>query len=212
MLCSLYAATVGGLCLLSRRYSFWGVGFWRRYSHGFHMEVALFEMRHHASNYPPQHQHHLHLQQQVTHSLSLLSSLHIRALIPSLSFTIGPFQANESAKGTFFSLLSSRGNSHLLFDFVQSWSTLVVSIQLMFLPEGVSQLKEKWTEYNQPKRLRRVVSLFVSATAKHVAVAAGNRITILSKEDDYQNPCAIFTSEIYLFVYLISFWNLFSTE
>lgn len=65
--------------------------------------------------------------------------------------------------------------------------------------EGVSQLKEKWSEYNQPKRLRRLVSLFVSATAKHVAVAAGNRITFLSKEDDYQNPCAIFTSEIYLF-------------
>ncbi|KAG5019237.1 hypothetical protein JHK87_015092 [Glycine soja] len=76
-------------------------------------------------------------------------------------------QENDSAKGSLLSLLSSR---------------------------GVSQLKEKWTEYNQPKRLRRLVSLFVSATAKHVAVASGNRITILSKEDDYQNPCAIFTS------------------
>lgn len=144
-------------------------------------------------------------------SSSFLSSLHIRTLIPSLPFTILPFQANESTKATFFSLLSSRGNSRLLFDFVQSWSTLVVWIQLMFLPEGVSQLKDKWTEYKQPKRLRRLVSLFVSATAKHVAVAAGNRITILSKEDDYQNPCAIFTSEIYLFVYLISVWNLFCT-
>ncbi|XP_027903384.1 MAG2-interacting protein 2 isoform X2 [Vigna unguiculata] len=103
------------------------------------MEVVLYETRHHASNYPHQHQDRLHLQQ----------------------------QANESTKATFFSLLSSR---------------------------GVSQLKDKWTEYKQPKRLRRLVSLFVSATAKHVAVAAGNRITILSKEDDYQNPCAIFTS------------------
>ncbi|CAJ1974433.1 unnamed protein product [Sphenostylis stenocarpa] len=101
------------------------------------MEVPLYETRHHASNYPPQHQH--HLQQ----------------------------QAAESATATLFSLLSSR---------------------------GVSQLKDKWTEYNQPKRLKRLVSLFVSSTAKHVAVAAGNRITILSKEDDYQNPCASFTS------------------
>ncbi|XP_020225465.1 MAG2-interacting protein 2-like [Cajanus cajan] len=79
------------------------------------MAVPLYETRHHASNYSPQHQN----QQQV----------------------------NESAKGTLLSLLSSR---------------------------GVSQLKEKWTEYNQPKRLRRLLALFVSGTAKHVAVAAGN--------------------------------------
>ncbi|KAJ1383090.1 WD40-repeat-containing domain superfamily, partial [Sesbania bispinosa] len=76
-------------------------------------------------------------------------------------------QANEDAKGSLLSLLSVR---------------------------GVSQLKEKWSEYNEPKRLRRLVSLFVSPTAKHVAVATGNRVTILSKEDDYQQPCAIFTS------------------
>lgn len=75
-------------------------------------------------------------------------------------------QVNDGAKGTLLSLLSVR---------------------------GVSQLKEKWTEYNQTKRLRRLVSLFVSPSAKHVAVAAGNRVTILSKEDDYQQPCAIFT-------------------
>ncbi|GAU40074.1 hypothetical protein TSUD_151180 [Trifolium subterraneum] len=53
---------------------------------------------------------------------------------------------------------------------------------------------EKWTEYNEPKRLRKFVSLFVSPTAKYVAVAAGNRITILSKEDDYQQSYAIFNS------------------
>ncbi|KAK7350965.1 hypothetical protein VNO77_10060 [Canavalia gladiata] len=76
-------------------------------------------------------------------------------------------QENDGAKAGLLSLLSSR---------------------------GVNQLKEKWNEYNQPKRLRRLVSLFVSPTAKHVAVAAGNRITILSKEDDYQHPCAIFNS------------------
>ncbi|KAL4300939.1 hypothetical protein S245_060885 [Arachis hypogaea] len=74
-------------------------------------------------------------------------------------------QANDGSAGSFRSLLSVR---------------------------GVSQLKEKWTEYNQPKKLRRLVSLFVSPTAKHVAVAAGNRITVLSKDDDYQVPCGIF--------------------
>ncbi|KAI5405491.1 MAG2-interacting protein 2 isoform X1 [Lathyrus oleraceus] len=75
-------------------------------------------------------------------------------------------QANDDSKGTLLSLLSVR---------------------------GVTQLKEKWTEYNEPKRLRKLVSLFVSPTAKYVAVAAGNRITILSKEDDYQQSYAIFT-------------------
>ncbi|KAK7282539.1 hypothetical protein RIF29_11407 [Crotalaria pallida] len=75
-------------------------------------------------------------------------------------------QPNHAASGTFLSLLS--------------------------VP-GVSRLKEKWSEYNQHKRLRRLVSLFVSHSAKHVAVAAGNRITILSKEDDYQEPCGVFT-------------------
>lgn len=68
----------------------------------------------------------------------------------------------------------------------------------------MNQLKEKWTEYNQPKRLRRLVSLFVSPSAKHVAVAAGNRITILSKEDDYQEPCGIFTRNAYSFHSLLS--------
>lgn len=57
----------------------------------------------------------------------------------------------------------------------------------------MNQLKEKWNEYNEPKRLRKLVSLFVTPTAKYVAVAAGNRITILSKEDDYQQSYSIFT-------------------
>ncbi|KAI4307064.1 hypothetical protein L6164_030294 [Bauhinia variegata] len=76
-------------------------------------------------------------------------------------------QANEGVKGGFLSLLSTR---------------------------GVSQLKEKWTGYNQPKRLRKLISLFVSPRGKHVAVATGNQITILSQEDDYQEPCGVFAS------------------
>ncbi|KAL5074060.1 hypothetical protein RYX36_013044 [Vicia faba] len=60
---------------------------------------------------------------------------------------------------------------------------------------GVTQLKEKWTEYNEPTRLRKLVSLFVFPTAKYVvvAIATGNQITILSKEDEYQQSYAIFT-------------------
>lgn len=63
--------------------------------------------------------------------------------------------------------------------------------------EGLSQLKEKLTEYKQPKKLKKLTSLFVSPRGERVAVAAGNYITILQKEDDYTVPCGIFTSKIY---------------
>ena len=134
-----------------------------------------------------------------SHALLFLLSL-FSSNSRSYSLTIVRFQENDSAKGSLLSLLSSRGTFRFSFDFVEFRPINAcldpTNVRLVSYFEGVSQLKEKWTEYNQPKRLRRLVSLFVSATAKHVAVASGNRITILSKEDDYQNPCAIFTSEI----------------
>ncbi|KAI3457970.1 hypothetical protein Pfo_014633 [Paulownia fortunei] len=58
---------------------------------------------------------------------------------------------------------------------------------------GITQLKEKWSEYRQPRRLRRLVSLFVSARGDYVAVASGNQITILQKDNDYEEPVGIFT-------------------
>ncbi|KAG8381104.1 hypothetical protein BUALT_Bualt06G0087500 [Buddleja alternifolia] len=57
---------------------------------------------------------------------------------------------------------------------------------------GITQLKEKWSEYRQPRRLRRLVSLFVSARGDYVAVASGNQITILQKDNDYQEPVGSF--------------------
>lgn len=63
--------------------------------------------------------------------------------------------------------------------------------------EGIAQLKEKWSAYRQPRRLRRLVSLFVSASGDYVAVAYGNQITILRKENDYQEPVGILTCKIY---------------
>ncbi|KAF5731302.1 hypothetical protein HS088_TW19G00909 [Tripterygium wilfordii] len=57
---------------------------------------------------------------------------------------------------------------------------------------GVSQLKEKWSSYWHPRKLKRRVSLVISPRGEHVAVAAGNQITILQKEDDYREPCGIF--------------------
>lgn len=65
--------------------------------------------------------------------------------------------------------------------------------------EGISQLKEKWSVYRQPRRLRRLVSLFVSARGYYVAVACGNRIAILRKDDDYREPVGHFTCKVYLF-------------
>ncbi|KHG22734.1 Neuroblastoma-amplified sequence [Gossypium arboreum] len=58
---------------------------------------------------------------------------------------------------------------------------------------GVSQLKEKWIRFKNPKKMRKPVSLFISPRGERVAVAAGNQVTILRKEDDYQEPCGIFT-------------------
>ncbi|KAK6155559.1 hypothetical protein DH2020_009807 [Rehmannia glutinosa] len=58
---------------------------------------------------------------------------------------------------------------------------------------GITQLKDKWSKYRQPRRLRRLVSLFVSARGDYVAVASGNQITILRKDNDYKEPVGSFT-------------------
>ncbi|PIN16554.1 putative protein (Neuroblastoma-amplified protein) [Handroanthus impetiginosus] len=65
---------------------------------------------------------------------------------------------------------------------------------LSYLPfRGIALLKEKWSKYKQPRRLRRSVSLFVSARGDYVAVASGNHITILQKDNDYQEPVGTFS-------------------
>lgn len=78
-----------------------------------------------------------------------------------------PQQTNEGAKGSFLSLLSARGVAHL---------------------------KEKWSEYRCPRKIKKWTSLFVSPRGERVAVASGNQITILQKDDDYCEPCGIFSS------------------
>ncbi|XP_021753504.1 MAG2-interacting protein 2-like [Chenopodium quinoa] len=59
---------------------------------------------------------------------------------------------------------------------------------------GLTQIKEKWNAYRQPKRLKRLVSLFVSPKGERVAVAVGNHITILRKDEEYQQPYGTFAS------------------
>ncbi|KAK3034117.1 hypothetical protein RJ639_034469 [Escallonia herrerae] len=77
-------------------------------------------------------------------------------------------ELNEGAKGSFLSMLT---------------------------PRGVRQLKEKWREYRHPQKVRKLASLFVSPRGEHVAVASGNQITMLKKDDDYCDPCGVFTSD-----------------
>lgn len=41
-----------------------------------------------------------------------------------------------------------------------------------------------------------------------MAVASGNQITILQKEDDYSKPCGTFTSKMYSLISLtLPLWN-----
>lgn len=60
----------------------------------------------------------------------------------------------------------------------------------------VGKVIERWSKYKQPRKISKLVSLFISPRGEHVAVASGNYITILQKEDDYTKPCGTFTSKI----------------
>ncbi|PSS04479.1 MAG2-interacting protein [Actinidia chinensis var. chinensis] len=90
-------------------------------------------------------------------------------------------QLNEGFKGSLLSLLSSR---------------------------GVNQLKEKWSGYRSPRKLRKWTSLFVSPRGEYVAVALGNQLTILQKDDDYQQACGFFTNGS-LGTFTVGIWSEF---
>lgn len=62
----------------------------------------------------------------------------------------------------------------------------------LFSSSGIAQLKERWRKHEHTTKIRRHASLFVSPRGHLVAVASGNQITILQKDDDYQKPCGIF--------------------
>ncbi|CAH9075746.1 unnamed protein product [Cuscuta epithymum] len=64
-----------------------------------------------------------------------------------------------------------------------------------YLSRGIAHIKEKWSNHKPSKRSRKCASLFVSAGGDLVAVATRNQITILRKEDDYQEPRGVFTCE-----------------
>ncbi|XP_060963634.1 MAG2-interacting protein 2-like [Cannabis sativa] len=68
----------------------------------------------------------------------------------------------------------------------------------LFSVQGVSKLKEKWVESKQPRKLRKLTSLFVSPSGENVAVASGNLITFLQKKDDYSKPCGTFSASSFV--------------
>ncbi|XP_061952291.1 MAG2-interacting protein 2-like isoform X2 [Populus nigra] len=65
----------------------------------------------------------------------------------------------------------------------------------------LSIIKDKWSDYRNynsnnsrlATRIKRNLSLFISPRGEYVAVASANQITILSKENEYQQPHGIFT-------------------
>ncbi|KAF6162273.1 hypothetical protein GIB67_008402 [Kingdonia uniflora] len=72
---------------------------------------------------------------------------------------------------------------------------------------GLTQLKEKWSDYKRPIKLKKLTSLFVSSRGEHIAVAVGNVITVLQKDDDYKEPCGIFTGNDRLSTFKYGAWS-----
>ncbi|KAK9153532.1 hypothetical protein Sjap_001012 [Stephania japonica] len=72
---------------------------------------------------------------------------------------------------------------------------------------GISRLKDKWDKYRHPMKGKKWITLFVSPSGEHVAVAARNQITILQKSDDYQYPCGVFTCDDRLSTFILGAWS-----
>ncbi|KAG0502427.1 hypothetical protein HPP92_002499 [Vanilla planifolia] len=61
--------------------------------------------------------------------------------------------------------------------------------------QGAKQLKQKWNEYWRPRMSKRKMAIFVSPEAEHVALAIGNQVVILQKDDDYMEPCGTYACD-----------------
>ncbi|XP_068649778.1 MAG2-interacting protein 2 isoform X2 [Aristolochia californica] len=72
---------------------------------------------------------------------------------------------------------------------------------------GINQTIEKWRRHKRPKTLRECILLCVSPRGTYVAVAAGNEITILQKDDNYMEPCGIFSSDDRLTTFIHGAWS-----
>ncbi|CAN1250963.1 MAG2-interacting protein 2 [Linum perenne] len=88
-----------------------------------------------------------------------------------------PSQSNDGGNGSFLSLLSVR---------------------------GISRLREKWSSHSSRDKFKKPVSLFISSMGERVAVATGSQITILQKDDDYQEPTGLFNTSFSQFLFFQS--------
>lgn len=87
-------------------------------------------------------------------------------------------------------------------------------LSLMLYHEGLSELRERWTTNRHPHKLSKWISMFVSPSGEHVAIAVGNEITILQRNDNYQEPCGIFTSKIsenFRMLFILQLWRYYAT-
>lgn len=75
--------------------------------------------------------------------------------------------------------------------------SIFMPLLLMLNHEGLSEFRDKWTTNRHSQKLSKWLSMFVSPSGEYVAIAAGNEITILQRDDNYQEPCGIFTSKIH---------------
>ncbi|KAI3756951.1 hypothetical protein L6452_04483 [Arctium lappa] len=72
--------------------------------------------------------------------------------------------------------------------------------------QGLSEFREKWTTSRHPQKLSKWISVFVSPNGEYVAIAVGNEITFLERDDNYQEPCGIFTSS-YPITFMLGAWS-----
>lgn len=72
--------------------------------------------------------------------------------------------------------------------------------------QGLSEFREKWTTNRHPQKLSKWISMFVSPSGEHVAIAVGNEITFLERDDNYQEPCGIFTNS-YPVTFMLGAWS-----
>ncbi|KAI3522264.1 hypothetical protein L1887_11768 [Cichorium endivia] len=84
--------------------------------------------------------------------------------------------------------------------------SLLIPLLLLLSREGLSEFREKWTTNRHQQNLSKWISMFISPSGEHVAIAVGNEITILQRDDNYQEPCGIFTYS-YPITYTFGAWS-----
>ncbi|KAL5982892.1 hypothetical protein ACLOJK_016971 [Asimina triloba] len=121
-----------------------------------------------------------------------------------LFLSFHPFQSPSSHQSDFF--------FPCILEFLNSWVSAVVYVHCSQSEacsgfEGISQLKKKWVGSKRQRAVKKWASLFISQRGEYVAVAAGNQITILNKDDSYMETRGIFTGDEWLTSFMHGAWS-----